>query len=67
MTIGLANLPAIGHNVSVGGKTLRLNSIKPTAHQGMMYDLTEIGVRGPKKVTYLTTDAAKGFCTMVRI
>jgi len=67
MTINLANLPAIGQTFNVGGKTLRLNSIKPTAHQGNMYDLTEIGARGPKKVTYLTTDAKGGFCTMVRI
>ena len=67
MTIDLANLPAIGQTFNVGGKTLRLNSINPTLHQGNMYDFTEIGKRGPKKITHVTTDARGGFCTMIRI
>ena len=67
MTINLANLPAVGQTLTAEGKTLRLNSVKPTLQQGNMYDLTEMGARGPKKVTYLTTDAKGGFCTMVRM
>ena len=67
MTIDLANLPAIGQTFTVDGKTLRLNSITNSVQQGKMYDLTEMGARGPKKVTYVTTDAKGGFCTMVRM